>query len=262
MPARWSWTARGREKLSGNLLLDCLLGASLVYTDGWSTSAVIEETLAALQAAGRAPYFIPEGGSNAVGSAGYLAMVPELLAQADSLPVPPARLVCTMGSLGTFAGLWLGARAFGAPFSVTGVAVNPTTGYTREKAAALVNEMSAAYGLDIAAAPEDIDIIYADAAHDYAGPGYNVPDAKTRGRGAAGPHGRHFSGPVLYGQVLPGLLRYCAGAGRRSHICTYGRHARSVDAGASGRFCGGLLELNQTRQSHNHQLSWWLEQAL
>ena len=33
----------------------------------------------------------------------------------------------------------------------------------------------------IAAAPEDMDIIYADAAHDYAGPGYNVPDAKTRG---------------------------------------------------------------------------------
>ena len=169
------------EKLSGNLLLDCLLGASLVYTDRRSASAVIEETLAALQAAGRAPYFIPEGGSNAVGSAGYLAMVPELLAQADSLPVPPARLVCTMGSLGTFAGLWLGARAFGAPFSVTGVAVNPTTGYTREKAAALVNEMSAAYGLDIAAAPEDLDIIDADAAYHSAGPGYNVPDAKTRG---------------------------------------------------------------------------------
>ena len=187
------------EKLSGNLLLDCLLERLereldeqsehsreshrrlWDHKDGRSTSAVIEETLAALQAAGRAPYFIPEGGSNAVGSAGYLAMVPELLAQADSLPVPPARLVCTMGSLGTFAGLWLGARAFGAPFSVTGVAVNPTTGYTREKAAALVNEMSAAYGLDIAAAPEDMDIIYADAAHDYAGPGYNVPDAKTRG---------------------------------------------------------------------------------
>ena len=74
------------EKLSGNLLLDCLLGASLVYTDGRSTSAVIEETLAALRAAGRAPYFIPEGGSNAVGSAGYLAMVPELLAQAAGSP--------------------------------------------------------------------------------------------------------------------------------------------------------------------------------
>ena len=74
------------EKLSGNLLLDCLLGASLVYTDRRSASAVIEETLAALQAAGRAPYFIPEGGSNAVGSAGYLAMVPELLAQPAGSP--------------------------------------------------------------------------------------------------------------------------------------------------------------------------------
>ena len=168
------------QQLSGNLLLDCLLGATLVYTNGRDTAAVIEETLAALRAAGKAPYFIPEGGSNAVGSAGYLAMVPELLAQVNTLPNPPAHLVCTMGSLGTFTGLWLGAKAFGAPFTVTGVAVNPATGYTREKAAALVNEMSDLYELGVAVAPGDMDIIYADASHDYAGVGYNVPDAKTR----------------------------------------------------------------------------------
>ena len=168
------------QQLSGNLLLDCLLGATLVYTNGRDTAAVIEETLAALRAAGKAPYFIPEGGSNAVGSAGYLAMVPELLAQVNTLLNPPAHLVCTMGSLGTFTGLWLGAKAFGAPFTVTGVAVNPATGYTREKAAALVNEMSDLYELGVAVAPGDMEIIYADASHDYAGAGYNVPDAKTR----------------------------------------------------------------------------------
>ena len=140
----------------------------------------LSSNLAALRAAGKAPYFIPEGGSNAVGSAGYLAMVPELLAQVNTLPNPPAHLVCTMGSLGTFTGLWLGAKAFGAPFTVTGVAVNPATGYTREKAAALVNEMSDLYALGVAAVPGDMDILYADAAHDYAGAGYNVPDAKTR----------------------------------------------------------------------------------
>lgn len=123
--------------------------------------------------------------------------------------------------------------------------------------------MSAAYGLDIAAAPEDMDIIYADAAHDYAGSGYNVPDAKTRGAVEllARTEGI-FLDPCYTAKSFRGFCDIGAGTGRRSHICTYGRHARSVDAGASGRFCGGLLELNQTRQSHNHQLSWWLEQAL
>ncbi len=199
-----------------------------MYTDGRSASAVIEETLAALQAAGRAPYFIPEGGSNAVGSAGYLAMVPELLAQADSLPFPRAAGV-HHGQPGTFAGLGWEPEPSARRFPVTGVAVNPTTGYTREKAAALVNEMSAAYVLDIAPRPEDMDIIYADAAHDYAGRAttYRRKDARAvellaRTEGI-------FLDPCYTAQVLPGLLRYCAGAGRRSHICTYGRHARSVD---------------------------------
>lgn len=170
--------ARPQEP-SGNLLLDCLLGASLVFCEGRPLRQVTEETMDALRAAGKKPYLIPEGGSNAVGSAGYLAMVPELLEQIARLPQPPARLVCAMGSLGTFTGLWLGARACGAPFAVTGVAVNPHTGYTPEKAAALANAMSAAYGLAAAAKPEEMEILYADGAHDYAGTGYNEPDEKT-----------------------------------------------------------------------------------
>ena len=99
------------EKLSGNLLLDCLLGASLVYTDGRSTSAVIEETLAALQAAGRAPYFIPEGGSNAVGSAGYLAMVPELLAQAGQPAGSPRAAGVHHGQPGDVRGAVAGSQS-------------------------------------------------------------------------------------------------------------------------------------------------------
>ncbi len=165
---------------SGNLLLDCLLGASLVYTDGQPAQDVLDHTLKRLTDAGKKPYFIPEGGSNTVGSAGYLALVPELMRQLAPLPEPPARLVCAMGSLGTFTGLWVGAKAFGAPFSVTGVAVNPHTSYTPARAAALARELCTAYGLDLSPDPSELDLLYADETHDYAGAGYNVPDEKTR----------------------------------------------------------------------------------
>lgn len=167
------------DEPSGNLLLDCLLGASLVFSQGRPLQAVADEALAALAAAGKKPYFIPEGGSNAIGGMGYLAMVPELLGQMETLAAPPAHLVCAVGSLGTFAGLWLGARAFGAPFDVTGIAVNPATSYTPERAAALADEMGAACGLGVRARPEEMEILYAGAAHDYAGTGYNLPDEKT-----------------------------------------------------------------------------------
>lgn len=165
---------------SGNLLLDCLLGASLVYTDERPVQDAIDRTLKRLIDAGKKPYFIPEGGSNAIGSAGYLALIPELTEQLAPLAEPPARLVCAMGSLGTFVGLWVGAKAFGAPFSVTGVAVNPHTSYTPAHAAALARELGGAYGLALSPDPSGMDILYADETHDYAGTGYNVPDEKTR----------------------------------------------------------------------------------
>ena len=79
------------EVPSGNLLLDCLLGASLVYTDGQPVQDIVDHALKRLTDAGKKPYFIPEGGSNAVGSAGYLALVPELMRQLAPLPEPPAR---------------------------------------------------------------------------------------------------------------------------------------------------------------------------
>lgn len=165
---------------SGNLLLDCLLNAALVFTDGAPVQAVIDRTLRDLAAAGKTPYFIPEGGSNAVGSAGYLALIPELMQQLAALPEPPQHLVCAMGSLGTFTGLWAGARAFGAPFSVTGIAVNPNTSYTPERAAVLAWDLSDAYHLALSPDPAEMEIVYADGTHDYAGTGYNVPDEKTR----------------------------------------------------------------------------------
>ena len=128
-------------------------------------------------------------------------------------------------------------------------------------AAALVNEMSAAYGLDIAAAPEDMDIIYADAAHDYAGRATTYRTQRRAGPWSCWPARKAFWTRAI--RPSPSGAFAILRGSWTAEPYLYIRAARpSVDAGASGRFCGGLLELNQTRQSHNHQLSWWLEQAL
>lgn len=100
----------------GNLLLDRLAGAEIV----WVTPAeyaqrheIFEREAARLRAAGRMPYAIPEGGSNAVGAWGYVLAAEELAADLAVLPPRPTTIVYACGSGGTGAGLVLGARLLG-----------------------------------------------------------------------------------------------------------------------------------------------------
>lgn len=113
---------RGRipDVLDANLLLDGLLGATLrtCTADEYrhERDALLTSWADELRAQGRAPYVVPEGGSNGLGSLGYVAAVDELRQQ-----TPPEfdGVVCAVGSGGTLAGLALGRP--GAP--VLGVAV-------------------------------------------------------------------------------------------------------------------------------------------
>ena len=103
--------------LEANALLDRLAGAELrwVSHDEYRRRAeVMEEVAAELRAAGRRPYVIPEGGSSALGSLGYVAAVDELRAQLpDSWREGPVTIAYALGSGGTGAGLELGVRALG-----------------------------------------------------------------------------------------------------------------------------------------------------
>lgn len=103
-----------------NLLLDQLLGATIRTCTPDDYRLRRDELLAAwadaLRADGAVPYVIPEGGSNGLGSLGFVAAAHELAAQA-----PPAfdGVVCAVGSGGTLAGLALG----GLDAPIRGVAV-------------------------------------------------------------------------------------------------------------------------------------------
>lgn len=107
------------DEPDGNLLLDRLVGAWIRTCTPTDYRERRDELLAAwadeLRTAGRRPYVVPEGGSNGVGSAAYVAAAAELRGQAPGFD----HVVVAVGSGGTLAGLALAVL----PGVVHGVAV-------------------------------------------------------------------------------------------------------------------------------------------
>jgi D-cysteine desulfhydrase len=100
---------------TGNILLDRLVGAELqwISRSAWrDRNELLAEAADRVRRGGDQPYVVPEGGSNALGSWGYLRAAHEL---ADDLagiasPEQPVTVVYACGSGGTAAGLILGAK--------------------------------------------------------------------------------------------------------------------------------------------------------
>ena len=76
-----------RDRWTGNLLLDDLLGARIWWAGGHDPLSTLEAASEAERAAGRKPYVIPLGGSNAVGASAYALAFEELWGQMAALGV-------------------------------------------------------------------------------------------------------------------------------------------------------------------------------
>ena len=98
------------DQVNGNILLDRIMGAEVYVQDGGSIKELSQKVIAQYEAAGGKVYEIPVGGSNTVGLRGYFACAGELKTQLDQLGWQPDYIVCAAGSLGTYLGLWMGAR--------------------------------------------------------------------------------------------------------------------------------------------------------
>lgn len=110
--------------LSGNLLLDVVLGATLHYTGAqayYETESAIEELATQLAKEGRRPFAMPIGGASVTGAASYVAAADELRGQLTGDGDGPIDwVVVANGSGGTHAGLLAG---LGAGTRVLGVDV-------------------------------------------------------------------------------------------------------------------------------------------
>jgi D-cysteine desulfhydrase len=144
--------------VEANILLDKLVGAEIRWVsrpEYARRAEIFAEVEAELRRRGKRPYLVPEGGSNALGSWGYVRCVEEIAAE---LPPGPATLVYAAGSGGTGAGLILGCKLLGLPWRVVGVNVCDDRDYFVRVIGEIVEQAIARWKLGLAFDRGEIEI--------------------------------------------------------------------------------------------------------
>lgn len=153
----------------GNLLLDHLLGARVVFSGDRSREEVASEVVAEERAAGHRPYLIPLGASDEVGAAGFVAALEELDAQLRERKLGVDRVVFASSSFGTQAGMCVGAKALGFRPQLAAVAIDSHRGEVQAGVADIATHTIRRLGLETSL--ERDEVVAYDA---YLGAGYAV----------------------------------------------------------------------------------------
>ncbi|MFN3584509.1 D-cysteine desulfhydrase [Phenylobacterium sp.] len=189
---------------SGNNFLFGLMGveAITVVNAGDDLGAAMAAVAADLAAQGRKAYVIPGGGSNPLGSMGYVACFQELMGQAFDQGLALDHLVCASGSAGTHAGLLVGAVGTSAGLPITGINVRRPRAEQEGNVHALA-EQTAAFAGVAGGVPRD-QVVCLD---EWVGPGYSLPspDMIEAVRMLAELEGILLD-PVYTGKAMAGLI--------------------------------------------------------
>ena len=107
---------------SGNVFLDKLFGADIkVCPKNEDVTKFTEKTIEDIKSQGTNVYFIPGGGSNAIGALGYVECLNEILKENNKYNF--TQIVHATGSSGTQAGLLAGRKYYNCNIPVTGICV-------------------------------------------------------------------------------------------------------------------------------------------
>lgn len=155
--------------VSGNYLLDQILGAHIYWTGQRERSEVVAEAVAELQAMGRKPYIIPLGGSNVMGATGYVLAMQELMEQLSAQHINIDFIVFASSSGGTQAGIVVGAEVYHFPGHILGISVDHPAEELKMQVAALATATATHLGLGMLPLAERVEVN-----DDYLGGGYAV----------------------------------------------------------------------------------------
>ncbi len=186
----------------GNLLLDRLLGAEIVFAGARAREEVAREVVAAERAAGRRPFLTPVGASDEIGAAGFVAAAEELAGQLQERRLRVDRIVVASSSYGTQAGLCLGVKALGLAAQVAGIAIDSTRPEVQAGVADLAGRTARRLRLDVLVDAQEVI-----AFDGYLGGGYAVLGDPEREaiRLAARQEGLLLD-PVYTGRAMAGLV--------------------------------------------------------
>jgi len=136
----------------GNLLLDELSGAKLVFVPKEERDLRLQQAFTHAVEDGMQPYLISYGGSNPVGVQGYIQAMQELRDQ----NLQPDWIVLASSSGGTQAGLILGAQQTGFSGRILGISVDKSEEELESLIAKLASQTAAWLGIDKKIESEDV----------------------------------------------------------------------------------------------------------
>jgi D-cysteine desulfhydrase len=190
------------NQLDGNLLLDSLFGAHLYWTEGDEPAAVVNNVTRQLTSMGRKPYLIPVGGSNVVGTAGYVSAMAELTTQMQEQNLNFDVIVFASGSGGTQAGIVLGAQVYGFRGEIFAVSVSRSAEELSMQVAALATATATHLGVGTINVTNHITVN-----DDYLGDGYGVVgDTEREGIQLLAQQEGLLMDPVYTGRAMGALI--------------------------------------------------------
>ena len=205
-------------RVSGNLLLDYLMGAevhfvppilneSLSGDDKWTKNMSnmenkVEELAESLRQKGENPYVIKLGGTEPLGTLGYLDASIEILSQLNSRRIKADYLVCGVGTGGTFSGLLLGMKLLNSNMKVLGVSITAKNYILSPNVMYEVSEVAKLLGKKTELTEDEVTIY-----DEYVGTAYGYPTKEgaeaikltARSEGL-------ILDPVYTGKIMAGLI--------------------------------------------------------
>ena len=190
-------------KLTGNALLDSLLGAEVEYVASRTDRVpAMRRAAERIRDAGGHPVEVPLGASTPVGAIGFVRAVGEMLEQG----VRPDVIVHATSSAGTQAGLVAGCALHGLSTRVIGVSADDPAADVERQVRSIIDGMKAPLGPVLEDVARDGRI---DVDDTFVGGGYGVPTpASTEAQQLAARTEALFVDHTYTAKALAGLIQY------------------------------------------------------
>jgi D-cysteine desulfhydrase/L-cysteate sulfo-lyase len=191
---------------NGNVLLNNLLGATIHRISAQENCIdYANELMISLQDKGQQPYFIPMGGSNEIGSLGYIQCAQEIIHQIKEQNIQLDHIVLATGSAGTQAGLLAGLIMANVDIPVLGICVSRPADEQIQIVTELLEKTLTLIGLDPKRANNRV---FANG--NYYGEGYGIPTKEmVEAVRLCAQHEGLILDPVYTGKGMSGMIDLC-----------------------------------------------------